>query len=148
MDWDAGAAESMEYFLELLRTDTSNPPGNETEAATYLQGLLEREGIETELFALDPARANLVARLRGNGSKQPILIMGHTDVVGVQRDNWSVDPFAAVTQDGYVYGRGALDDPRNARSFEFSVRSTDLPARPRIRCSRGRRAPVPARTDP
>jgi len=114
MDWDAVAAESMEYFLELLRTDTSNPPGNETEAATYLQGLLEREGIETELFALDPARANLVARLRGNGSKQPILIMGHTDVVGVQRDNWSVDPFAAVTRDGYVYGRGALDDKDNA----------------------------------
>ena len=64
MDWDAVAAESMEYFLELLRTDTSNPPGNETEAATYLQGLLEQEGIETELFALDPARANLVARPR------------------------------------------------------------------------------------
>jgi acetylornithine deacetylase/succinyl-diaminopimelate desuccinylase-like protein len=113
VDWQAVASESMEYFSTLLRMDTSNPPGNETEAATYLQRVLGQEGIEAELFALDPARANLVARLRGNGSKQPILVMGHTDVVGVQRENWSVDPFDAVTQDGYVYGRGSLDDKDN-----------------------------------
>ena len=113
MDWQAVAAESMEYFSALLRTNTSNPPGNETEAATYLQRVLQQEGIEAELFALDPTRANLVARLRGNGSKQPILLMGHTDVVGVQPDNWTVDPFAAVAQDGYVYGRGSLDDKDN-----------------------------------
>ena len=113
VDWPAVATESMEYFSELLRTDTSNPPGNETEAARYLQGILQQEGIQAELFALDPTRANLVARVRGNGSKQPILVMGHTDVVGVQRDNWSVDPFAAVVRDGYVYGRGSLDDKDN-----------------------------------
>ena len=113
VDWSAVAAESMEYFSALLRTDTSNPPGNETEAATYLQRVLQQEGIEAELFALDPTRANLVARHRGNGSKRPILVMGHTDVVGVQRDNWSVDPFAAVVKDGYVYGRGSLDDKDN-----------------------------------
>ena len=113
MDWEAVAAEAMEYFSALLRTDTSNPPENETEAATYLQGLLQQEGIEAELFALDPARANLVARLHGNGSKQPILVMGHTDVVGVQRENWTVDPFGAVIQDGYIYGRGSLDDKDN-----------------------------------
>ena len=113
VDWQAVAAESMEYFSALLRTNTSNPPGNETEAATYLQRVLQQEGIEAELFALDPTRANLVARLRGNGSKQPILVMGHTDVVGVQPDNWTVDPFAAVAQDGYVYGRGSLDDKDN-----------------------------------
>ena len=113
VDWQAVATESMGYFSALLRTDTSNPPGNETEAARYLQRILQQEGIEAELFALDPTRANLVARLRGNGSKQPILVMGHTDVVGVQRDNWSVDPFAAVVRDGYVYGRGSLDDKDN-----------------------------------
>ena len=113
VDWPAVAAESMEYFSALLRTDTSNPPGNETEAATYLQRVLQQEGIEAELFALDPTRANLVARHRGNGSKRPLLVMGHTDVVGVQRDNWSVDPFAAVVKDGYVYGRGSLDDKDN-----------------------------------
>ena len=113
VDWQAVAAESMEYFSALLRIDTSNPPGNETEAARYLQGVLEQGGIESELFALDPTRANLVARLRGNGSKRPILVMAHTDVVGVQRENWSVDPFDAVVKDGYVYGRGALDDKDN-----------------------------------
>ena len=113
MDWQAVAEESMEYFSALLRTDTSNPPGNETEAATYLQRVLQQEGIEAELFALDPTRANLVARLRGNGSKKPILVMGHTDVVGVQPDNWSVDPFGAVAKDGYIYGRGSLDDKDN-----------------------------------
>ena len=113
VDWEAVAAESMEYFLDLLRTDTSNPPGNESEAARYLQRVLQQEGIEAELFALDPTRANLVARLRGNGTKQPILIMGHTDVVGVQPENWSVDPFGAVAKDGYIYGRGALDDKDN-----------------------------------
>jgi len=113
VDWQAVAAESMEYFSVLLRTDTSNPPGNETEVARYLQQVLQQEGIEAELFALDPTRANLVARHRGNGSKRPILVMGHTDVVGVQRDNWSVDPFAAVVKDGYIYGRGSLDDKDN-----------------------------------
>ena len=113
VDWPAVAAESMEYFSALLRTDTSNPPGNETEAARYLQRILQQEGIEAELFALDPTRANLVARLRGNGSKRPILVMAHTDVVGAQRENWSVDPFGAVVRDGYIYGRGSLDDKDN-----------------------------------
>jgi len=113
VDWDAAGVEAMEYFKALLRIDTSNPPGNETEAATYLQGILQQEGIETELFALDPTRANLVARLPGNGSARPILVMAHTDVVGAQPENWSVDPFAAVTRDGYIYGRGSLDDKDN-----------------------------------
>ena len=113
VDWPAVETESMEHFSALLRIDTSNPPGNETEAARYLQGVLEQAGIESELFALDPSRANLVARLRGNGSKRPILVMAHTDVVGVQRENWSVDPFGAVVRDGYVYGRGSLDDKDN-----------------------------------
>jgi acetylornithine deacetylase/succinyl-diaminopimelate desuccinylase-like protein len=113
VDWEAVRAESMEHFLALLRTDTSNPPGNETAAATYLQQILEQEGIRTELFALDDSRANMVARISGNGSKQPLLVMGHTDVVGVQRENWTVDPFAAVAKDGYIYGRGSLDDKDN-----------------------------------
>ena len=113
VDWQAVATEAMEHFSALLRIDTSNPPGNETEAARYLQEVLQEAGIDAELFALDPTRANLVARLRGNGSKQPILIMAHTDVVGVQRENWTVDPFDAVAKDGYIYGRGALDDKDN-----------------------------------
>ena len=76
--------------------------------------MLEREGIAVELHALEADRANLVARLRGNGSKRPLLIMGHTDVVGVQREKWSVDPFAAIRKNGYIYGRGSRDDKDNA----------------------------------
>ncbi len=113
VDWQEVAAESMAHFSTLLRIDTSNPPGNESEVAIYLQSVLEQEDIDAELFALDPDRANMVARLRGDGSKEPILVMGHTDVVGVQRESWSVDPFAAVAKDGYIYGRGSLDDKDN-----------------------------------
>lgn len=112
-DWKAVEAETIEHYTALLRIDTSNPPGNEARAAEYLKAVLARDGISSKLLALDPARANLVARLKGNGSKQPLLLMGHTDVVGVQRAKWSVDPFAAVRKGGYVYGRGAQDDKDN-----------------------------------
>lgn len=108
--WDKVANETLEHFQALIRIDTTNPPGNETQAAEYVKGVLEREGIPAKLLALDPKRANLVTRIRGNGSKRPILVMGHTDVVGVQREKWSVDPFAAVQKDGYIWGRGTLDD--------------------------------------
>jgi acetylornithine deacetylase/succinyl-diaminopimelate desuccinylase-like protein len=67
-------------------------------------------GIPTQTFALDPARANLVARIKGTGSKRPLLLLAHTDVVGVQREKWPVDPFGAVIKDGYVWGRGTKDD--------------------------------------
>jgi acetylornithine deacetylase/succinyl-diaminopimelate desuccinylase-like protein len=103
-------AETLRHFTALLRIDTSNPPGNETEAAKYLAGVLEREGIPAKLLALQPARANLVARIRGNGSARPIAMLGHTDVVGAQRSKWSADPFGAVRKDGFVYARGAVDD--------------------------------------
>ena len=103
-------AETLRHFTALLRIDTSNPPGNETEAAKYLAGVLQREGIPVKLLALDPARANLVARIQGNGSARPIAILGHTDVVGVQRSKWSVDPFGALRKDGFIYARGAVDD--------------------------------------
>ena len=113
VNWDEVAAETTGHFDALLRIDTSNPPGNETVAAEYLKAVLEREGIAARLLALEPKRANLVARIRGNGSKRPILVMGHTDVVGVQREKWTVDPFGAVHKDGYIYGRGAVDDKDN-----------------------------------
>ena len=114
VDWKKVGPESIERFIELLRIDTSNPPGNESKAAKYLEGVLEKEGIPSKLFALDPERANLVARIKGNGAKKPILIMGHTDVVGAQKEKWSVDPFAAIRKDGYIYARGAVDDKDNA----------------------------------
>jgi len=95
---------------DLIRINTSNPPGNETAVVNYVKEALDREGIPYKIFAQEPGRANLVARLKGNGSKRPILIMGHTDTVGVQPEKWPVDPFGAVRKDGYIWGRGTTDN--------------------------------------
>jgi acetylornithine deacetylase/succinyl-diaminopimelate desuccinylase-like protein len=110
IDWAKHEPEILDHFTTLLRIDTSNPPGNETRAAQAIESILKREGIPSQLFALEPNRANLVARIKGNGSKRPILLLGHTDVVGVQRERWSVDPFAAIRKNGLIYARGANDD--------------------------------------
>jgi len=109
-DWAKIEDETMRHFQAILRLDTSNPPGNEKLVVDYLKGVLEHEGIETKVFALDPQRPNLVARLRGNGKKRPVLIMGHTDVVTVDPAKWKHPPFSATREGGYVYGRGTLDD--------------------------------------
>lgn len=113
VDWGAVGREAIDHLVELVKIPSVNPPGNETEVAEYVKAALAAEGIESKLYALDPERANLVARHRGNGSKEPILIMGHTDVVGVQPDKWYADPFSGIRKDGYVYGRGTLDDKDN-----------------------------------
>src|SRR5713226_3564130 len=110
VDWEKEKSEILTHYRSLVQIDTRNPPGNETKAVEYLKKALESEGIPTQTFALDPARANLVARLKGNGSKRPLLILAHTDVVGVQREKWPVDPFGAVMKDGYIWGRGSKDD--------------------------------------
>ena len=110
IDLQRNKAEILQHYRSLIQLDTSNPPGNETRAVEYLKKVLEAEGIPTETFAMDAKRANLVARLKGNGSKKPLLILAHTDVVGVQREKWPVDPFGAVIKDGYVWGRGSRDD--------------------------------------
>jgi acetylornithine deacetylase/succinyl-diaminopimelate desuccinylase-like protein len=110
IDWKSQQAETLRHHRALIQIDTSNPPGNETRAVEYLKKVFEAEGIPAQVFALEPSRANLVARLKGNGSKRPILLMAHTDVVGVQREKWPVDPFGAILKDGYVWGRGSIDD--------------------------------------
>ena len=109
-DFSAAGSEVTSILTGLVKIDTSNPPGNEIKAAQYIKTLLDREGIESEIFESAPGRGNIVARLKGNGSKRPLLLMGHLDVVGVEREKWTVDPFAAVIKDGYLYGRGASDD--------------------------------------
>ena len=106
--WDQQKVEILKHYRDLVRIDTR--AGNETKAVDYIRQVLEGEGIPTKTFALDPARANIVARLKGNGSKRPLLILAHTDVVGVQPEKWPVDPFSAAIKDGYVWGRGSLDD--------------------------------------
>lgn len=103
-------AETVERLQALIRFDTTNPPGNELELAKYLVKALEAEGIQTTLLEPAPNRAAVIARLRGNGSKRPVMLMAHMDVVGVEREKWSVDPFAGEIRDGYLYGRGAIDD--------------------------------------
>ena len=104
------AAESLQHFQALLRLNTSNPPGNEHLVTDYLKSALEKEGIPVRILALEQARPNLVARLKGNGTKRPILLMGHSDVVTVDEKKWTFPPFGATRDGGYIYGRGALDD--------------------------------------
>jgi acetylornithine deacetylase/succinyl-diaminopimelate desuccinylase-like protein len=108
IDWGRQKAEILKQYRDLIQIDTR--AGNETKAVEYIRRVLEAEGIECKTFALDAARANLVARIKGNGSKRPLLILAHTDVVGVQPQKWPVDPFSAAIKDGYVWGRGSLDD--------------------------------------
>jgi acetylornithine deacetylase/succinyl-diaminopimelate desuccinylase-like protein len=108
IDWNSQKTEILHHYRSLIQIDTR--AGKETKAVEYLRRVLEAEGIPTKTFALDPARANLVARLKGNGSKRPLLILAHTDVVGVQLEKWPVDPFSAALKDGYVWGRGSVDD--------------------------------------
>jgi acetylornithine deacetylase/succinyl-diaminopimelate desuccinylase-like protein len=109
-DWTAARQETLAHLQAMIRMNTVNPPGNELQVAKYLDSTLKAAGIETHLFEPTPGRGALVARLKGNGSKQPVLIMGHMDVVGVEREHWSVDPFAAEIKGDYLYGRGAIDD--------------------------------------
>src|ERR1043165_9808100 len=109
IDWEKERAEILQHYRALVQIN-SGPPGNETRVVEYLKKVLDAEGIPSKTFALDPNRANLVARLKGNGSKRPLLIVAHTDVVGVQAEKWPVDPFGAVMKDGYIWGRGTIDD--------------------------------------
>jgi len=112
-DWDRVNAETLQHFQELVRFDTSDPPGGEAPAVAYIKAVLEKEGIPVEVFALEANRPNLLARLKGTGKKRPLLIMGHTDVVNVDPKKWTHPPFGAVRDGGYIYGRGTVDDKDN-----------------------------------
>jgi acetylornithine deacetylase/succinyl-diaminopimelate desuccinylase-like protein len=109
-DWTKVNAELLSHYQAILRIDTTDPPGNETKVAEYIKSVFEKEGIPVTLAAKDPARANVIARLRGNGSKRPILLMGHEDTVQVDVAKWTFPPFSATLDGGYVYARGAIDN--------------------------------------
>jgi acetylornithine deacetylase/succinyl-diaminopimelate desuccinylase-like protein len=113
IDWGEAGEEAVQHLVELVQINTTNPPGNESLVVEYLQAELAAEGIQSEVFALEESRGNLVARIPGNGSKRPLLIMGHTDVVGVQPEKWYADPFSGNREGGFIYGRGTLDDKDN-----------------------------------
>ncbi|HYS26284.1 MAG TPA: M20/M25/M40 family metallo-hydrolase [Vicinamibacterales bacterium] len=110
VDWTAANAELLRHFQALVRIDTQDPPGNETKAVEYIKKVLDADGIPVIVAAKDAARANAIARLAGNGSKRPVLIMGHTDTVKVDPSKWKFPPFSATRDGGYVYGRGVLDN--------------------------------------
>jgi acetylornithine deacetylase/succinyl-diaminopimelate desuccinylase-like protein len=109
-DWKRVRDETVARLQALLRFDTTNPPGNEMPLAAYLEKELKAGGMETILLEPSPNRAALFGRLRGTGTKRPVMLLAHMDVVGVERDKWTCDPFAGELRDGYVYGRGAIDD--------------------------------------
>src|SRR5215470_6537860 len=113
LNTEQAQAEAAHSLQELIKLDTQDPPGNESQVAQYLQGVLKSEGIEPEILETEPGRASIVARLKGDGSKRPLLLMGHEDVVPVDRARWTVDPFAGLERDGMIWGRGAPDDKGN-----------------------------------
>ncbi|HEU0015562.1 MAG TPA: M20/M25/M40 family metallo-hydrolase [Longimicrobium sp.] len=112
VDWDALRAEAVQVLSDYLRVNTANPPGNELAGARFLQGILQREGIEARILdedVLGPGRANLYARLEGDGSKKAIALVHHIDVVPATAGAWTVPPFSGEVRDGYIWGRGAID---------------------------------------
>lgn len=110
IDWAAALTEVTRHLQQLIRLDTTNPPGNELAAARYLEGVLVNAGVDTRVLEAAPGRGAVVARVRGTGERPPVLLVAHMDVVGVEREHWSVDPFAGEVRDGWLYGRGAIDD--------------------------------------
>ena len=99
---------TVELLQELIRFDTTNPPGDEGDCIGFVQRQLEEAGCETQIYASDPARPNLVSRLPG-GDAPPLLLYGHVDVVTTAGQAWTHPPFEGRLEDGYVWGRGALD---------------------------------------
>lgn len=113
VDTTAIAKEAQGWLADLIRINTTNPPGNEQAAAKYIAGILTKEGLNPELLDLAPGRSAVVCRLRSAALPDPahaVLLVAHMDVVGVDKSKWTVDPFGAVIKDGYMYGRGSIDD--------------------------------------
>ena len=110
MDWDQLLNEAVRYLQEYISINTVNPPGNEIEGAVFFRKVFKKESISCQLFEPSPGRGNLLATLKGSGGKRSILLLNHMAVVPVERRHWELDPFKGVIQNGYLYGRGALDD--------------------------------------
>jgi len=97
------------HLQNLIRLNTTNPPGNEILAANYLAGHLQQAGYETSVIESAPGRGNVITRFKGSGDKRPLLLYNHLDVVPVETDQWSHDPFGGEIDQGMIWGRGALD---------------------------------------
>ena len=108
-EWRAVGDEAAQLLSQYLRINTTNPPGNERRTADWLAAVLARDGITAQVFEPAPGKANLYARLRGDGSARPIILLNHMDVVLASPEYWSVNPFGGLIKDGYIWGRGAQD---------------------------------------
>ncbi len=108
-NWDVIRDEVTRYLQDLVRINTTNPPGNETPAAEYVAGILTREGFDPLVLESVPGRGNLIARLKGDGRGSPLLLMAHLDVVPAEAEKWEHPPFSGDVTGGYVWGRGTLD---------------------------------------
>lgn len=108
MDWNRVTHEVVGFLRDLIRCDTTNPPGNEILCANYIADVLKREGIDAVVTESESTRGNVTARLKGGGAPA-LMLLGHTDVVAAEPDKWSRDPFGGDLHRGYVWGRGALD---------------------------------------
>lgn len=109
MNWESTREETVGLVQNLLRFDTTNPPGNETPCVQYIAKVLKDNGIDPVVLESAPGRGNVVARLKGDGSRAPLLLMGHVDVVQAEADKWQRPPFSGDLVDGIVWGRGATD---------------------------------------
>src|SRR5215475_1602083 len=113
VEWNAVEAETLQHFQAVVRINSADPGGSEKPVAEYVRQVLEKEGVPAKLLASDPNRPNVVARIRGNGKKRPLLIMGHSDTVSVDASKWTFPPFSATRDNGWIYGRGTVDDKDN-----------------------------------
>src|SRR5215210_3064025 len=101
--------EAADLLQELIRADTVNPPGNETRAAEILREYLGDQGLESELYAKVPERANLVTRIPGGGEGPRLVLLSHTDTVLADAEDWQLDPWSGEVRQDQIWGRGALD---------------------------------------
>ncbi|MDR0374067.1 MAG: M20/M25/M40 family metallo-hydrolase [Nitrososphaerota archaeon] len=101
--------EITNFLSHLIQINTTNPPGNETQAAHFIATYLAKEGLTSEIFESAPGRGSLITRLKGTGEKPSLLLLSHLDVVTANPKEWTIDPFAGTVKDGFVYGRGAID---------------------------------------
>ena len=110
LDWKALENESVSLLSRYIQIDTTNPPGNEIEAAQFFKEIFDRERIDAQIIESAPGRGNMYARLRGDGSKKAVLLLNHMDVVPADAKLWKEPPFSGVVKDGVVWGRGAIDN--------------------------------------
>jgi acetylornithine deacetylase/succinyl-diaminopimelate desuccinylase-like protein len=105
--------EAQGWLADMIRINTVNPPGNEAAVAKYIAAIFQKEGISYEVLEIAPGRSVVIARLQAGPLPDPsnaLLLVAHQDTVGVDAKKWTVDPFGAVVRDGYLYGRGSIDD--------------------------------------